>query len=219
MSLSVLQKEILLTALAVIAGCYLVIFASNKDDFLSGPSSVIEDIASIKRTPDLAHTYGDKEAPLRIVEFADFSCHFCAELHPTLKRLVDESDGGVVWEYRHLPILSANSRLAAEISECVAKLSTDDNQFWTFAEQIFESQKNLSSSYLHEMAVGLNLSPQSVSDCLDDGQASALVSEDARVANSMGARGTPFSVIIFPDGQTKNVSGALAYEEWLELIN
>ncbi|MEL6803246.1 MAG: thioredoxin domain-containing protein, partial [Bacteroidota bacterium] len=46
--------------------------------------------------------YGDIAAPVTIVEFSDYQCPYCSRLHPTLKQIVDESGGGINWEYRHL---------------------------------------------------------------------------------------------------------------------
>lgn len=48
--------------------------------------------------------YGSPRADITIVEFSDVECPFCARVHPTIERLVDESDGQINWEYRHLPL-------------------------------------------------------------------------------------------------------------------
>ncbi|MDZ4226263.1 MAG: thioredoxin domain-containing protein, partial [Patescibacteria group bacterium] len=62
---------------------------------------------------------GSPTAPIVLIEYSDFECPFCSMIHPTLKRIVEESNGEIAWIYRHLPLESIHpqafpSALAAE---------------------------------------------------------------------------------------------------------
>lgn len=86
------------------------------------------------------HIFGDKDAPVKIVEYSDFECPFCASVHPTLKQLVVDYDGDVAWVYRHYPLdFHPNAQPAAEASECIAELGGND-EFWEFSDYIFANQ-------------------------------------------------------------------------------
>jgi len=84
------------------------------------------------------HVFGNKEAPISIVEFSDFQCPFCARLHPVLEQVIERNED-VKWIYRHLPLSSIHPEAApsAIASECIAELAGND-AFWSFANSLFE---------------------------------------------------------------------------------
>lgn len=60
--------------------------------------------------------------PLRVVEFGDFQCAFCAELRPVLDRIEAESKGRILVEFRHFPLQTQNPHafVAAEAAQCAS---------------------------------------------------------------------------------------------------
>lgn len=82
------------------------------------------------------HVYGNPNAPIKIVEYSDYECRYCKKVHETLLRIVDESNGGVSWTYRHLPILGPNSVAKAVAGECVAQIKGND-AFWKYTKLTF----------------------------------------------------------------------------------
>jgi protein-disulfide isomerase len=81
------------------------------------------------------HIYGNPDAKVTIVEYSDFECPYCKQFQPTLKKIVDESNGNVRWVYRNYPLHqhSFEKLLAAE---CVAKLKGND-AYWKYADLLF----------------------------------------------------------------------------------
>jgi len=77
-------------------------------------------------------------AQVTIIEYSDFECPFCARFHPTLKRIVSESNGNVAWVYRQFPLtqIHQNALERAIASECVAKIKGND-AFWKYADLLF----------------------------------------------------------------------------------
>lgn len=84
------------------------------------------------------HIFGNPNAGVKIVEFSDLQCPFCARFHPTLKQIIQEYDGQVAWVYRHFPLASIHpsARPAAIGSECAAELG-GNNAFWKFVDAVF----------------------------------------------------------------------------------
>lgn len=81
------------------------------------------------------HIYGNKNAEVTIVEYSDYECPFCKQFQPTLKKIVDESNGAVRWVYRHYP-LHQHSFEKLVAAECVAKLKGND-AFWQYGDLLF----------------------------------------------------------------------------------
>lgn len=211
MTLTEFQRTVRIPLLIILAGALTAVSVYSFNT--SGA-----DQASITRTRD-AHVYGDARAPVRIVEFSDFECPYCADLHPTLKRLIDESDGVVAWEFRHLPLKNhANAEDAAYAAECVAMLGTDD-AFFSYAEKLFQNQHSLTEELYVSLLDGTGISKDDFTQCLKDERVHMRVAEDLDAALQNGAGGTPFSIVIYEDGTTRPVSGALSYTEWKRIIS
>lgn len=106
---------------------------------------------------------GSKDAPVKIVEFADFKCPSCKEfdqkIFPVLKK--DFIDNKIVQYYFiNSPILSQDSRTAAMASEAV--YSQNPKAFWKYYDAIFAYQKNehlnwATSDYLVQIAKQSNI--------------------------------------------------------------
>lgn len=172
-----------------------------------------------RRESDYRNVYGDPDASVTIVEFSDYECPFCARLHPTLKRIVDESKSSVNWEFRHLPLPShRNAELAAQISECVRRELGND-AFWSYTDTVFANQHSVNIDYLTTIAAELGVEEKTLTECLADPEIDKQVGTDLATARAFGGSGTPFSVIIFADGTTRPVSGALPYQNWAALLN
>src|SRR3989344_8363576 len=78
-------------------------------------------------------------APVKIIEFSDLECQFCKLFHGTMKRIVDEYDGRVVWVYRHWPLeqLHSKAKTSALAAECAGELGGNE-KFWAFVDRYFE---------------------------------------------------------------------------------
>lgn len=210
-----LQQQLLIVAsvligLSVVAGAYV----------LRGTSllEVNTDQLALQRSETTRHLYGNPDAETVIVEFSDYSCGFCARVHPTLKQLVDESNGTIAWEYRHLPILRDLSKTAAVVGECVAELSEEGSAaFFAYTNTLLQNQSALTDDYVRRVALDY-ISASDLDACLTDTEIIARVEADAATARSLGARGTPYSVILREGGEVTPVVGALPYNEWKEVL-
>lgn len=206
-------------AISIFLGSILIAGAILLKDYSNNSSGVVLADSATKgelQRSENPHTYGDEDAPIRIVEFSDFECPFCARLHPTLKQIVDESDGEIVWEYRHLPLPNHTNAFAKAVaSECVST-EVGNDAFWSFADTILSSSKSGEDYYVDE-AVKLGADEEKFRACLQDESMEEVVRNDLHAAQSNGGRGTPFSVIVTEEG-IKPVSGALPYENWMQIL-
>lgn len=162
--------------------------------------------------------FGNTDAKITIVEFSDFECPFCASVHPTLKTLVEESDGQVAWEYRHLPLsIHRNAAPAAIAAECVGEIGGNE-AFWKFGDYLFANQTTLSGSLYISGASAIGIDEVRFSECLSRSDIADRIAKDSQVATTLGGGGTPFNVIVYEDGTTRAIPGALPYEQFKALV-
>ena len=165
------------------------------------------------------HLYGSPDAATVIVEFSDYQCPFCARLHPDLKTIVDESDGSIAWEYRHLPLGSHSLAVpGALMSECVHE-KLGNTAFWQFTDDLLINQAKLSHAYILEAAKRIGLPESDIEQCAADEQLHERITLDTAAAVALGGAGTPFSVIVYPDNTYKPVVGAVPEQQWASLVN
>lgn len=165
------------------------------------------------------HLYGNPKADITLVEFSDFQCPYCSQLHTTLKKIVDESDENINWEYRHFPLpIHKEANISSLFAECI---SSEENNyvFWKFAETLMMNQKNINETFLRLSAKAVGADAERIVACVEKQKTQDIINEDIRVAQALGGSGTPFTVIVYTDGTTKAISGALPYEQWLPLLN
>lgn len=166
------------------------------------------------RTPDETdHVRGNPDAPIAIVEFSDLECPFCARIHPTLSRIVEENED-VKWIFRHFPLSTIHSRAlsAAVASECIARLGGND-AFWKFTDEAFVDQRRLGDAWYREQAVSFGIDSGAFTSCMDDQNIVVDIQTDLSEATGTGGRGTPYVVVVTSSGRFMPFSGALPYEQ------
>ncbi len=170
------------------------------------------------RRAENPHLYGNPEAAITIVEFSDFECPYCARLHPTLKQVVDESNGEIAWEYRHLPLPNHRNAFAGAVaSECVTEQLGSDG-FWLFTEVLFGNIGSHSQEFFANEAQKLGVNLSEFEACVKNPDIAKIVQDDLEIAQSSGGNGTPFNVIIYDGDKAMSVAGAQPYQEWMRII-
>ncbi len=160
---------------------------------------------------DSGHIRGAPDATVNIVEYSDFQCPFCKKAVATLEQLLEEYDGKVNLEYRHLPIPSHEfAPKAAEASECAA----DQGKFWEYHDILFERQSSLGENSLKRYAADIGLNTTLFESCLGSGVMSPRVRADAEEAAKARVSSTP---TFFING--KKVVGAQPIEQFRKVID
>lgn len=171
-------------------------------------------IDNIQPITDKDHVLGDPNAPVRVVEFSDTECPFCKSFHPTMRQVIGEYEksGQVAWVYRHFPLDSIHpkARKEAEATECANELG-GNTKFWAYVDRLFEvtpSNNNLDSAELPKIAEFIGLDRAKFEQCLSSGKYAQHVADDLADAINSGGQGTPYSVVIAPNGKKFAISGA-----------
>ena len=69
------------------------------------------------------HSRGPADAPVTLVEYADFDCPDFARAHPVVEEVLEGAGGTVRFVFRHFPIIAnhPNSMNAAEAAEAASR--------------------------------------------------------------------------------------------------
>jgi len=158
---------------------------------------------------------GDPNAPIVIIEYSDFNCGFCGQLHDTMKQVINDygTNGQVAWVYRQFPVL-ANSAQLSLASECVGHLGGNE-AFWTFSDLLFENQREITN--LPGLAEQAGVSETDFNACMLAETYAANVEADSNNAIATGGSGTPHNIVVVGD-QAFAVSGAQPYEAFAQII-
>lgn len=147
------------------------------------------------------HIRGDlSKAKIAVIEFSDFQCPYCKQLHPTMMKMMDVYKGDVVWVYRHFPLESIHpaARPVAHASECVAELGGND-AFWKFTDGIFNfsgtgtafDQNNLATIVTNS---GVDIT--AFNTCQTSGKFDQKITDSVAEAGLAGAQGTPDLTVV-----------------------
>jgi protein-disulfide isomerase len=145
--------------------------------------------------PQVRHFEGDPNAPVTLIEFADFQCPYCERYYTQTQPQIDESyisAGKVRFGYWNFAFLGQESFWAAEASEC----ASDQDAYWEYHDKLFNSQNGenqggFSKDNLKQFAADLNLDSEAFDQCLDSGKYTSLIQQDAQTAQSYGISSTP----------------------------
>lgn len=133
---------------------------------------------------------GNPDAPVTIVEFADYLCPACQDYKPQVDRFVEDYvvTGKARWEFRLLPTAGGDTtRYAGDLAYCAA----EEGKHWGYITEIMYElaqtgglQRNPASTVADRTGVG-------VDKLLRCAQEATFVRDDVRLANSVGASSTP----------------------------
>ncbi len=166
------------------------------------------------------HVIGSPSAPIVLVEYTDFQCPFCSMIHPTLKKIVGNSNGQIAWVLRHLPLTSIHPQAepTALASECVAA-QLGNEAFWKFTDEVFANQAKISPEFSAQVAAQLGADPAKFNKCVSSKQYQSVIDADSNEAISNGGNGTPFTVVLnTKTGKMVPISGALPEAQIMRAI-
>src|SRR5919199_287205 len=129
-------------------------------------------------------------APITIVEFADFQCHFCDRFAKQTEPQINQTyiqTGKVNMVFKHFPIRGVDSKPAAIAAQC----TNEQGKFWDFYKLLYDNQKYKS-----------------------------LVDSDIAFATSLGVRDVPYFIVVKHDGSSpETLIGAQPFSSFKAVID
>ena len=161
--------------------------------------------------PQAAPRTGAVEPELVIHEIGDYECGFCADVEPSVQRLLKEYGGRVQLVWRDYPLpRHPQAMLAAEAAHEV-RAQGGDEKFWRYHRLLFLNQNHLSRVWLERNAEALGgIDMDRFRHALSDHVHRAAIDGDMHVLDEkLGDKfGTPAFVI-----GARLIVGAKPYDE------
>ena len=177
-----------------------------------GPAKITQETFLSNGSPIL----GDSNAPVTLVEFGDYQCHFCnVFFHSTegdiLKNYVET--GKVRMIFKDYNIIGPDSVNASHGAHC----ASDQGMFWEYHDILYnnwtgENNGWASSENLLRFAQEIGLDVEQWSKCMVDGNHSQIIVASNDDARALELTGTPAFFVIGPDGKVTKLFGAQPYE-------
>ncbi len=182
----------------------------------------------VAKVSEKDHIKGDPDALVKIVEYSDFECPFCKQFHNTMNEVMDKygASGDVAWVFRQFPLEQLHpvkAQAVAVASECANEQGGNDT-FWKFTDRYFEltltNNRTDIDTVIPQIAKEIGLDTTAFNTCRQSGKYDEHIQSDIANAVATGGRGTPWSVVIAPNGKTFPINGAqprAAVEQIIEL--
>lgn len=93
---------------------------------------------------------GDPKAPVTLMEYGDYESEACAKVNEVVKKLLQEFDGKLKFNFRHFPLtrIHQHAMKAAEASLGAAQ----EGKFWEMHTMLFTHRRRLGAISLREYA-------------------------------------------------------------------
>ena len=139
--------------------------------------------------PARDHVRGPADAPLTLVEYADFECPFCGRATGMVRELRRRFGDDLRYVLRHLPLIDVHPH--AELAAQAMEEAAVQGRFWELHDKLFDHQDELEFEDLLGYAGKIGIDVEELARALQDGRHLARVREDVASAEASGARGTP----------------------------
>lgn len=92
-----------------------------------------------------AQCVGPANAPVTIVEFADFQCPYCRVISPMVHELADDMGNDARFCFRHFPVRGHEQALDASVAALAA---ARQGRFWQMHDALYDSAPRLDDEHL-----------------------------------------------------------------------
>ena len=210
----------------------LVIFgvnnSSNEIELSIEPTPEMDQIGPKKITIDTflsngSPILGDPNAPITLVEFGDYQCHYCNVFFQSiekdiLKNYVDTGKVKII--FKDYNIIGEDSVIASQGAHC----ANDQGLFWEYHDILYsnwtgENNGWASSENLAIFAQQIGLNMNKWSECMKKGSHSQIILKSNDDARTLELTGTPAFFIINSEGKVSKLFGAQPFEVFKKIFD
>ena len=210
----------------------LVIFgfnnSSNEIELSIEPTPEMDQIGPKKITMDTflsngSPILGDPDAPITLVEFGDYQCHYCNVFFQSIEKDIVKNyvdTGKVKIIFKDYNIIGEDSIKASQGAHC----ANDQGLFWEYHDILYsnwtgENNGWASSENLAIFAQQIGLNMNKWSECMNKGSHSQIILKSNDDARTLQLTGTPAFFIINSDGEVSKLFGAQPFEVFKKIFD
>ena len=210
----------------------LVIFgfnnSSNEIELSIEPTPEMDQIEPKKITMDTflsngSPFLGDPDAPITLVEFGDYQCHYCNVFFQSIEKDIVKNyvdTGKVKIIFKDYNIIGEDSVKASQGAHC----ANDQGLFWEYHDILYsnwtgENNGWASSENLAIFAQQIGLNMNKWSECMNKGSHSQIILKSNDDARTLQLTGTPAFFIINSEGEVSKLFGAQPFEVFKKIFD
>ena len=210
----------------------LVIFgfnnSSNEIELSIEPTPEMDQIGPKKITMDTflsngSPILGDPDAPITLVEFGDYQCHYCNVFFQSIEKDIVKNyvdTGKVKIIFKDYNIIGEDSVIASQGAHC----ANDQGLFWEYHDILYsnwtgENNGWASSENLAIFAQQIGLNMNKWSECMNKGSHSQIILKSNDDARTLQLTGTPAFFIINSEGEVSKLFGAQPFEVFKRIFD
>jgi len=167
---------------------------------------------------------GKADAPITLVEFGDYQCHFCNVFYHNTEHEILENyvmTGKVNVIFKDYTIIGQDSINAAHAAHCAG----EQGKFWQYHNTLYDNwggENNgwASQENLVKFAQQVELDMNEFTQCNIQGKYAQIISTSNTDAQTLGLTGTPaFYIVSMNGGQVQQIQGAQPYEVFEKIFD
>jgi protein-disulfide isomerase len=152
------------------------------------------EIRQWKQVAAAGSVIGRPDAPVKIVEFSDFQCPFCARIQTSLDEIRAKYPDQVAIVYRHYPLEAIHPHAFG--AALAAACAEEQGRFKPYHDALFQRQDSIGTTGWDRLAEAAGVPDlPAFRECVESKRFKGRVDEDVKVANRIGVQGTPSLII------------------------
>lgn len=206
----VTAPALILVMVALVGGCagpVITLTGGQGIDAKEAPDIVYKVHVDPERDP----IRGSLDAPVTLVEFADFQCPYCAEMSALLAEVVQGRQGEVRWALKHLPLPNHDLAIPAAAAVICAH---EQGRAWEVHDALMSRGGDLNPDELLPLIVGALTDREAWEGCMDGQGVSDKLMADLELGMLVEVTGTP---TLYVNGRRHE--GLISREELDDLID
>ncbi len=156
-------------------------------------------------------TRGKDDAPITLVEFADFQCGYCKRAHPVVEQILSEYGDKVRYVYMDYPL---NFHERAMPATKAALCAGEQGKYWEYHENLWNNPGSLDDNDLEARAKAVGLDTGKFDACYASDRFKDYIDRSLEEGSNLGVTGTP---TFFINGRM--MVGAKPYDEIKSIID
>ncbi len=186
-----MSKQFIAILIVIIGGLFALLAFTNKDKPTdkSGGNSTAQ---------PTNHVTGKSDSKVTLIEYGDFQCPACKAYFPIVQQLKTEYADKVAFQFRHFPLTQIHNN--AFIGSRAAEAAASQGKFFEMHDALYEQQDTWSSvsdptPIFVNFATQLGLNTDQFKADMVSTSTTDLINADRKVAQDLGASGTPTFVL------------------------
>ncbi len=184
-----------------------------------GPKKITIDTFLLNGSPIL----GDPNAPITLVEFGDYQCHYCNVFFQTIEDDIIKNyvkTGKVKMIFKDYNIIGPDSINASHGAHC----ANEQGVFWEYHDILYsnwtgENNGWASARNLTIFAEEVNADMDKWTQCMNEKSHSITINESNNDARALELTGTPAFFVINSEGKVSKLFGAQPFEVFKKIFD